>query len=578
MRKGICVTVIAAVCGATALAQQTAPAAGPILQLRAQTRVVAVDVIARGRDGQPVKDLGKSDFSLAVDGYPRAFPIFSVNTGTAAEPAAGTAIPAGPGRTYSNRGAVPETESRHSALILIDAVNGWWENFNNARQAVAGALARIPPDERIAVYMIDRYKGLELLADYTTDRAHLRQAIRHYTPGGICPAPPGEESPGDNVKFTANTGTPPPQPASPSAYAEASTSDSPCQSASRAGEVTQANGTCGTPAGADAASDAEARAYEEAFAHSACEGAGRAGQAALRGAVDTARLALVALASILASLPGRKSVFWITEGFPPDMLQDTYICPCADEWKAAMEKLNAANVAVNTIDSNGAGGPPRLWGPGGVLSMQQVSAATGGQAFYNDADLPAALTRGIDATRGSYTLGFYLPELDGKYHSIQVSVDRPGVTLGYRRGYEAQSDRVPGAAMVDMAGETGVGITARVTDMARTEINLWMNLDPATLTVSGDHDAFTAGVDELLIERNGAGRELARISDTKDVQFNANGLAAVRREGLILNRSLTLAPGATELVIVVRDRASGRSGSLTLPLAPTAAVGDQQRK
>jgi len=68
--------------------------------------------------------------------------------------------------------------------------------------------------------------------------------------------------------------------------------------------------------------------------------------------------------------------------------------------------LNAANVAVNTVDSNRLGGPPRLWGAGAMLTMQQVAERTGGQAYYHRNDLDGAIAEGIAAARDSYTLGF----------------------------------------------------------------------------------------------------------------------------------------------------------------------------
>ncbi len=536
--------------------RQSVPS-GPVIQLHATTRVVEIDVTAEGANGQPADNLKPSDFAVFDNGHPRPFTIFSFNPETAAAtapalPALGPATPPG---SFSNMGAAPRLEAQHSAVLLVDAFNGWFENFDNARKAVVGALNKLPPDERIALYVIDRYKGMQLLVDYTTDRARLRQAITHYTPGGTCPAPPGEEAPGDATRVIANTGPPRPE---------------------------DAYWNSPDPA-------AEAKHYAQSFSHSPCQGspADRAGYAVMRDGAESVRLALVALASSLESLPGRKSVFWITEGFPPDMLQNTYLCACANEWKAAFDQLNDANVAVSTLDSNGIAGPPRLWGPGGVLVMQQVSATTGGQTYYQDADLSAALSRGIDSTRNSYTLGFYVPTLDGTYHTLKVAVDRPGVTLTYRRGYydEDDSQRAAAnktsdlsAALLNPAGETGVGITAWVKPQpagrALDGLEVIINLDPSTLTVQGDnHGGWLGQVDELFVERNAAGLELGRESDSKSFQMTARERSQVERDGLNLQRTLRLAPGVTQIEVVIRDHDSGRIGSLAVPLgAPSPAV------
>jgi hypothetical protein len=71
----------------------------------------------------------------------------------------------------------------------------------------------------------------------------------------------------------------------------------------------------------------------------------------------------------------------------------------------------------------------------------------------------------------SYTLAFYLTEIDGKYHALKVHVDRPGLDLNYRQGYYAQSEAVQtqaarksdlGSALLSPANLSGLGITAKL--------------------------------------------------------------------------------------------------------------------
>jgi len=529
--------------GPTYTPQQPLPS-GPVIQLRAATRVVEIEVSAQGGNGQPADNLKRADFTVFDNGHPRPFTIFSFNSGTAAAltPVAPRAGPVAPAGTFSNLGAAPTIETQHSTIFLIDAFNGWFENFANARSAVLEAMDQVPGDERIALYVISRYQGLLLLQDYTTNRAQLRQAITKYIPAGTCPAAANQEPASDGVKFEADMGPPPPA----------------------AADDSEAN------------NGAKARAYADASKVSPCV----AGAKSVIDAADAARLSLSALAASLQSLPGRKSVFWITQGFPPALMQDspTY-GGNKDPWDKTLAQLNDANVAVNTLDSNGLDGPPRLWGPGGVLSQQQVATATGGQSFYNNGDLGAVLARGVNDARSSYTLGFYLDKLDRKYHSLKVVVDRPGVTLTYRHGYYAEDDAQRagshkkadlGAALLNPAGETGVGITVWI-QPAGTTLDLTVNLAPSSLTVRAGNGGWLGQVDELFVERNADGRELGRETDTKRFQMTARGRSQVAHDGLNLKRSLRLAPGATALEIVIRDHDSGRIGSINVPVPPAPA-------
>jgi hypothetical protein len=52
------------------------------LKLRADARVVQIDVIVRDSQGKRVDDLTKSDFTVTDNGKPRAFTIFSVSGDT----------------------------------------------------------------------------------------------------------------------------------------------------------------------------------------------------------------------------------------------------------------------------------------------------------------------------------------------------------------------------------------------------------------------------------------------------------------------------------------------------------------
>jgi hypothetical protein len=288
----------------------------------------------------------------------------------------------------------------------------------------------------------------------------------------------------------------------------------------------------------------------------------------MRGGAESIRESFNALSERLRALPGRKSVFWITEGFPPTLMRDS------NAWDKTFTALNDANIAVNTVDADGIGGPRRLWGAGAILGMQEVAERTGGEAFYHRNDLDAALAEGISDSRSSYTLGFYLAELDGKYHELKVLVNRPHLDLNYRRGYLAETD-----AMRDLAGRkseldsallnpldlTGLRIVAKVEAKA-DNLTLHLRLDPKSLTVAQSAGLWKGQVEELFIERNLAGDRVARVSQTSNFSIGPKGKAAYDRLGPTLTHTFRRAPGAARLVIVIRDSASGRTGSLTLPL------------
>jgi len=495
------------------------------LQLRADTRIVEIDVSVRDSKGKPVEDLKKPDFTVTDNGKPRAFTIFSVNRDTAS-PAAPPVRPALPPNVFTNIGASMRPPEGHSTIILLDAMNGWFVNFVWARAGVIGLMAKVPADEKIAIYVLQNGDGLGLLQDYTVDRSQIKDALTRYIPRGMAIGPLGIGDDGERMgPLGARPSATPSGPGGP-----------PPPDASKA-----------TP---------------------------REGSAKVREASEAVRLSLQGLAEKLRTVPGRKSVFWVTQGFPPTELRGMN----QFGWDKTISALNDANIAVNTIDDNGWGGPKREKGPGAIFAMQQIAEATGCVAYFHRNELDDEMASGIADSRRGYTLGFYLTEIDGKYHKLNVHVDRPGLELNYRQGYDAQSEAVHDlsarksdleAALFNPSGSAGVGITAKldvVPGKPRATLTAHLKLDSETLSLKEVAGGWNGKIDELFLEQNAAGREVGRVSVTKVFEVGAKEKLSYDSQGAMLSQPIPIAPGAVRLSIVVRDTASGRTGSLTIPL------------
>lgn len=76
-------------------------------------------------------------------------------------------------------------------------------------------------------------------------------------------------------------------------------------------------------------------------------------------------------------------------------------------------------------------------------SLRTVSEETGGFAVLNANNFDGAFERIQRENSSYYLLAYYPPSTkrDGKYHRIQVKVNKPGVTVRSRRGYAAASGK-----------------------------------------------------------------------------------------------------------------------------------------
>ena len=363
--------------------------------IRVDSREVVVDVTVADGKGAPVQGLTKDDFSITDEGEPRTITSFSIASAFAPI----TGRPAPPHLAAGTDAGGEAAAAGHSTAIIVDEVNSYFEDAYQARKSVTDVMAKIPADERIALYAIVRHQGLVLFADYTTDRDALRHALANHRAGGMRP---NLKKRGGNLDPTSRNGG----------------RDLECYAAFGLSPAETMGGDQNVPPSDAPMEDATCPELFDAWHRNA----------------DEARLSLRKLAEQLTPIPGRKSIFWITEAFPRWLIRGAD----AFAWDQTLHELNEANAAVNTIDIRGliTYGQPAT---GAISTMIQIAERTGGKAYFNRNDTDGALEQGIAASRVIYTLRFALPdsERDKKFHTLKVKVNRPHVEVYARQGYYA---------------------------------------------------------------------------------------------------------------------------------------------
>lgn len=152
------------------------------------------------------------------------------------------------------------------------------------------------------------------------------------------------------------------------------------------------------------------------------------------------RMVLEALDQIAissAAIHGRKNLIWFTVGIPaitdpndrPDCLPDY-----SKSLSHAYDQLTDAQVSIYPVSAIGV---DRLGARN--LSMEAVADATGGIAYSETNDMASVVLKAIDNGANYYSIAYIPPsqQTNGAYHHIEVKVDRPGITLNFRKGYFA---------------------------------------------------------------------------------------------------------------------------------------------
>jgi len=120
-----------------------------------------------------------------------------------------------------------------------------------------------------------------------------------------------------------------------------------------------------------------------------------------------------------------------------------------DQMNDMFERANRANVNIYTVDPcglrvpkppAGQGAPPPTCLPGLEIDyMTQVAAATGGRPILNTNDFNPGLEAMFAENASYYLLGFQSTDQaqDGKFRQIEIKVNRPGLEVRTRTGYDA---------------------------------------------------------------------------------------------------------------------------------------------
>jgi VWFA-related protein len=542
---------------ATPLSAQ-APASSPPIQtgkteavIRSSTRLVEINVLVHDKKGNPVRGLTKEDFTLLDQGQLQNISLVYSDAGAPAVSASAAPLPP---NVYTNRSVVPGNVS----VILFDALNTTIQDQQYARDQVIKVLRQLSPEDHVAIYLLTR--RLQILHDFTFDLNVLLHAVNQFT---------GFDAAHMDPSLSAATGDANAQPGTPGN-----------NSMDAEGNLTLQQFLAGV----------SSQRYED--------------YVNVDRALITAQ-AFEAIADHLANIPGRKSVVWISGGFPLFIGMDSDTANLSTremrnfegEIKRATQALNQSDIAVYPVDARGllvsstygARGRPLGFGPMGpnlnsgpnqndFATMELLATRTGGKPFYSENDLEKGVRFAINDGKLAYTLGFYPShgKWDGKFHELKVVVKSPGAQVRYRKGYFATPEPVyqPSEAKAAMEAavwspveSTGLRLQVMVNPSKTPKVlELKIALDTRELRLVEEQGHWKGAIDLSYVQLGPADKSV--LFDYKHLNLNLEqkNHDALMRMGMVLSHDLPVAPKTTVVRVVVRDASTGALGTVTVPL------------
>jgi len=295
----------------------------------------------------------------------------------------------------------------------------------------------------------------------------------------------------------------------------------------------------------------------------------------------------------LADVRGRKSLVLVSDGFVYD--------PQTDLFKRLVDASRRANTAIYFVNSRGlealplaltaefsAPLPAEDIGSAFVESFEategseSLAADSGGFTVRNSNDLLGGFKRIADETRAYYLIGYNPTNSarDGTFRKIQVKVrGARGVQIRARKGYYAPSAEA--AAGSTKAGDPAFqhaldspyevdDIPLRMTHFLREEASLLgrahvlvaAEVDVRSLAFAEEEGRSTGALQFLMVAANRDTGEFFRYDQKVDLKLPPATRERLARTWLPIVREFELVTGRYQAKIVVRDKATGRMGTV----------------
>jgi len=498
-------------------------------RIRVTTELVLVNVVARDKKGNLIKDLKKEDFTLYEDGKKQEISSFDFeNVDQLAATAGPTVSGVAPGTLlHSSKKAPPTLDARDRRLILLffDFSAMQPEEIDRSVDAAKKFVhEKMQPADLIAVISLST--NMHVDCDFTDDQQKLASVLSSYNSG--------EVQGFDNGATGSSEGA-----------------------AETGGSFTE--------------DDTDLSTFN----------------------ADRKLLAIQSLMQALGKLPQKKSVIYFSNGITQSGVDNQSALraataaavksnasiysldvrglqafpPGGQAQNASLHGQSAYTGASTLNDLNG--------NAASQDTLATLSADTGGKAFFDSNDFSGIFSQVQKDSSVYYVLGFTSnnPAKDGRFRHLKVTVKRPDLKLDFRSGYYAGRD-FEHLNRADREEQLEDELAAQ---LPRVDVPLYAGASyfrkddshyylAVSLVVPGSQIPFVTEKDkdnatiDIIGEALESGKfPVGRLRDT--VKLAVESTREVRRKNVQYNTGFLLAPGSYHLKFVIRENRTGRMGS-----------------
>lgn len=308
---------------------------------------------------------------------------------------------------------------------------------------------------------------------------------------------------------------------------------------------------------------------------------------------------LETLARRSSGLPGRKLIFFISDGFP----LDTRNSDTPDRIRSIADASIRSGVVIYSMDARGlvtdmmdatvevpfdlSGRMARAMNKERTLGedvLNALAADTGGRFIHNTNDPGPDLTRALKETSAYYLLAWRPNEEGGgkKFHRIEVSVkNRRELSVRVQRGYFEAAPEVKRKEQRSAKAATPADPLRQAINslFPKQELPTRLALNYMDTTPNGSVLVASMKVEADALKFEQHGGKTAAVVDIAGTVFDAEGktldsfrqrltvipassAGGTKTPDIIYNHRATLKPGLYQVRVAALDRASGQTGSV----------------
>lgn len=306
-------------------------------------------------------------------------------------------------------------------------------------------------------------------------------------------------------------------------------------------------------------------------------------------------LTLEAVMARMAKMPGQRLVFFISDGFS---LQDNAGNAHGDLNRVTSRAARSGTL-VYSIDAKGLEtdltisdasskvviGPSLYKYISDSLKDEQdsinaIAKDTGGDAFFNNNDMPYAMKKALDSNGVYYAIGYYpaIEKNDSRYRRLTVRVkNHPEYKVRTQKGYQPPDQKredeiakhTPEQTILDAIAaplpKTEIGVTAAAyyieRDVDDSQVSIEVFIDGNTLDYGKQDGQETIDCEVTTVIFDQTGKSTQVITDKVQGSLTPERLEEGKKNGYRYVKRLALKPGIYQARIGVRGNRSERVGT-----------------